>query len=94
MHRPKVYVKTDVLWQRNIKTKLIVARHTTRERWAFAPYSIEERGERNVPLIYLKTARWRTVRGSTRYFINIPTRPSQYYPVEFNHIYVCWCEIT
>src|SRR6266702_4089093 len=28
------------------------------------------------------------------YFVNIPTRPSQYYPVEFNHIYVCWCEIT
>ncbi len=67
---------------------------TTRERWAFAPYAIEERGEQNVPLIYLKEARWRTVRGSTGYFVNIPTRPSQYYPVEFNHIYVCWCEIT
>jgi len=71
-----------------------VACLTTRERWAFAPYAIEERGERNVPLIYLKEARWRIVRGSTGYFVNIPTRPSQYYPVEFNHIYVCWCEIT
>jgi len=71
-----------------------VARLTTRERWAFAPYAIEDRGERNVPLIYLKEARWRTVRGSTGYFVNIPTRLSQYYPVEFNHIYVCWCEIT
>src|SRR6266702_4444112 len=60
----------------------------------FVPYAIEERGERNVPLIYLKEARWRTVRGSTGYFVNIPTRPSQYYPVEFNHIYLCWCEIT
>jgi len=58
------------------------------------PYIIEERGERNIPLIYLKTARWRTVRGSTGYFVNIPTRPNQYYPVEFNHTYVCWCEIT
>src|SRR6266702_4978975 len=66
----------------------------TRERWAFVPYAIEDRGERNVPLIYLKEARWRTVRGSTGYFVNIPTRPSQYYPVEFNHTYVCWCEIT
>src|SRR6266581_5044366 len=66
----------------------------TRERWAFVPYAIEDRGERNVPLIYLKEARWRTIRGSTGYFVNIPTRPSQYYPVEFNHIYVCWCEIT
>ncbi len=66
----------------------------TRERWAFVPYTIEDRGERNIPLIYLKTARWRTVRGSTGYFVNIPTRPSQYYPVEFNHTYVCWCEIT
>ncbi len=89
-----VYVKTNVLWQCNIKTKLAVACLTTRERWAFAPYSIDNRGEQNVPLIYLKTARWRTVRGSTGYFVNIPTRPSQYYPVEFNHIYVCWCEIT
>ncbi len=71
-----------------------MVRLTTRERWAFAPYTIEERGERNVPLIYLKEARWRTVRGSTGYFVNIPTRPSQYYPVEFNHTYVCWCEIT
>src|SRR6266571_1900678 len=67
---------------------------TTRERWAFAPYAIEDRGERNIPLIYLKEARWRTVQGSTRYFVNIPTRPSQYYPVEFNHIYMCWCKIT
>ncbi len=71
-----------------------MARLTTRERWAFAPYMIEDRGERNVPLIYLKAAHWRTIQGSTGYFVNIPTRPSQYYPVEFNHVYVCWCEIT
>jgi len=71
-----------------------MVRFTTRERWAFAPYSLEERGEQNVPLIYLKEARWRTVQGSTGYFVNIPTRPSQYYPVEFNHTYVCWCKIT
>src|SRR6266704_4452106 len=67
---------------------------TTKDRWVFTPYSLEQRGERDVPLIYLKEARWRTVRGSTGYFVNIPTRPSQYYPVEFNHIYMCWCEIT
>jgi len=66
----------------------IVVCLTTREWWAFAPYTIEERGEWNVPLIYLKEARWQTVRGSTEYFVNIPTRPVQYYPVEFNHIYV------
>ena len=58
------------------------------------PYSIKERGDHNIPLIYLKEARWRTVRGSTGYFVNIPTRPSQYYPVEFNHVCVCWCKIT
>ena len=28
------------------------------------------------------------------YFVNIPTRPAQYYPVEFNHDFVCWTEIT
>jgi len=71
-----------------------VARFTTKDCWVFTPYSLEERGERDVPLIYLKEARWRTVRGSTGYFINIPTRPSQYYPVEFNHNFVCWTEIT
>jgi len=71
-----------------------VARITTRECWVFAPYSIDERGERDVPLIYLKTTRWRTIQGSTGYFVNIPTRPSQYYPVEFNHNFVCWTEIT
>jgi len=45
-------------------------------------------------LIYLKEARWRTVQGNTGYFVNIPTRPRQYYLVEFNHTYLCWCEIT
>ncbi len=77
-----------------LRPSFIMARLTTQERWAFAPYALEDRGEQNVPLIYLKEARWRTIRGSTGYFVNIPTRPSQYYPVEFNHIYVCWCEIT
>ena len=67
---------------------------TTQEHWVFAPYSLNERGERDVPLIYLKTARWRTIRGSTGYFVNIPTRPAQYYPVEFNHNFLCWTEIT
>ncbi len=71
-----------------------MARITTKERWGFTPYLINDRGERNVPLIYLKTARWRNVRGSTGYFVNIPTRPAQYYPVEFNHNFMCWTEIT
>ncbi len=66
---------------------------TTKDRWVFEPYLLAQRGERDVPLIYLKEAWWRTIRGSTRYFINIPTRPSQYYPVEFNHNFVCWTEI-
>jgi len=70
-----------------------VARITTKERWGFVPYSIHGRGERDIPLIYLKTAWWRTVRGNTGYFVNIPTRPAQYYPVEFNHDFVCWTEI-
>ncbi len=71
-----------------------MAHITTRDRWVFTPYSLNERGERDVPLIYLKTTQWRTVRGSTGYFVNIPTRPAQYYPVEFNHNFVCWTEIT
>jgi len=42
---------------------------------------------------YIKEARWRTIQGSTGYFVNIPIRPLKYYPVKFNHIYKCWCEI-
>ncbi len=71
-----------------------MARLTTKDHWVFTPYSIEEQGERDVPLIYLKNARWRTVQGSMGYFVNIPTRPSQYYPIEFNHNVVCWTKIT
>src|SRR6266702_564628 len=63
----------------------IVAHITTREHWGFIPYSIEERGERDVPLIYLKTARWRTIRGSTGYFVNIPTRCYESGHVSFFH---------
>src|SRR6266704_2272538 len=77
-----------------LRPSSIVVCLTTRDCWAFAPYSIENQGERDVPLIYLKTTRWRTVHGSTGYFINIPTRPSQYYPIKFNHNFVCWMEIT
>ncbi len=67
---------------------------TTKDHWVFTPYSLEERGEWDIPFIYLKNTRWRTIRGSTGYFVNIPTRPSQYYPVEFNHNFVCWTKIT
>ena len=70
---------------------------TTRDRWGinrtFRPYIIERRGERNVPQIYLGAARWRTIRGDTGYYVNIPTRPSQWYPVEFNFENLCWVEI-
>src|SRR6266702_2679161 len=41
-----------------------------------------------------QATRQNTDGGSTGYFVNIPTRPSQYYPVEFNHNFVCWTEIT
>ena len=67
---------------------------TTKDRWVFQPYSIESRGPRNVPTRYLKTARWRTIGGSTGYYVDVPTRPSRYYPVEFNFPNFCWCEVT
>ncbi len=87
--------QANVQWQCNIKTKLfVVACLTTKDCWVFLPYSIVNWGERDIPLIYLKEAQWRTVQGNNGYFVNIPIRPSQYYPVEFNHNYVCWTEIT
>ncbi len=60
----------------------------------FQPYSIESRGHCEVPTRYLKEARWRTIGGSTGYYVDIPTRPSRYYPVEFNFPHFCWCEVT
>ncbi len=66
---------------------------TTKDHWVFAPYSNEQRGEQDIPIIYLKEARWRTIRGSTGYFVNILMQPVQYYPVEFNHNFVCWTKI-
>src|SRR6266702_4050138 len=86
---PRIEPKSRLTFSGNVTLRpsspfFVVPRITTKERWVFAPYSTQERGERDVPLIYLKTARWRTVRGSTGYFVNIPTRPAQYYPVEFN----------
>ncbi len=94
---PTIEPKSRLMFSGNITLRpssLTVACLTTKDCWVFAPYSIEERGEQDVPLIYLKEARWRTIRGSTGYFVNIPTRPSQYYPIEFNHNFVCWTEIT
>jgi len=60
----------------------------------FQPYSIESRGHCNVPTRYLKEARWRTIGGSTGYYVDVPTRPSRYYPIEFNFPHFCWCEVT
>src|SRR6266581_2871976 len=71
-----------------------MARLTTRDHWVFQPYSIESRGHCNVPTRYLKEARWRTIGGSTRYYVDIPTRPLRHYPVEFNFPHFCWCEVT
>ncbi len=67
---------------------------TTRDHWVFQPYSIESQGHHNVPTRYLKEARWRTIGGSTGYYVDIPTRPFRHYPVEFNFPHFCWCEVT
>jgi len=67
---------------------------TTADRWGvnqIAGYTIPNRGERNVPTRYLKAARWRTHRGETGYFVDFPTRPDRYYPVEFDFTHTCWC---
>ena len=67
---------------------------TTRDRWDWnqvQSYTIPSRGERNVPTRYLRAARWRTHRGETGYFVDFPTRPSRFYPVEFNFEHTCWC---
>ena len=72
-----------------------MANATTRHRWTdFVPHSLQARGERIVPQHFLGAARWRTVRGDTRYFIDDATRPSRFYPVEFNFAHTCWVEIT
>ena len=72
-----------------------MANATTRHRWTdFAPHSLQTRGERIVPQRFLGATRWRTVRGDTGYFIDDATRPSCFYPVEFNFAHACWVETT
>ncbi|KAH9039631.1 hypothetical protein EDB85DRAFT_2141138 [Lactarius pseudohatsudake] len=68
---------------------------TTRDQWqrVFEPYTLNRRGDRNVPVIFLGAARWRTHNGVIGYFVDIPTRPSCYYPVEFNFDHICWAEV-
>ena len=60
----------------------------------FVPYSLTERGQCIVPRRFLGAARWRTVRDSTGYFIDDPTRSYQFYPVEFHFAQACWVEVT
>ena len=80
---------------RDIKTKLpIVARVTTRERWTdFEPYTLDGRGENNVPIGYIKTAEWATIRDFTGYYVHLPHRPAGWYPVEFNTEHTCWTRV-
>ena len=71
-----------------------MAQATTRQQWTdFVPYSLTERGQCIVPRRFLGAARWRTVRDSTGYFIDDPTRPYQFYPVEFHFVQACWVEV-
>ena len=73
----------------------VVVQATTRQQWTdFVPYSISEQGPHIVPWQFLGAARWRTVRESTGYFIDDPTRPYHFYPVEFHFTQACWVEIT
>ena len=60
----------------------------------FVPYSITEQGQCIVPQRFLGAARWRTVCDSTGYFIDDPTRPYRFYPIEFHFVQACWVEVT
>ena len=72
-----------------------MAQATTRQQWTdFVPHFLTERGLCIVPRRFLGAARWRTVRDSTGYFIDDPTRPYRFYPVEFNFAHACWVEVT
>ncbi|KAH9059802.1 hypothetical protein EDB87DRAFT_1577340 [Lactarius vividus] len=68
---------------------------TTREHWTnFQPYSLERRGSRNIPLIFLKEACWREYRDDEGYFVDFTAAPTHYRPVEFNFDHLCWVEVT
>ncbi|KAH9040495.1 hypothetical protein EDB85DRAFT_2173781 [Lactarius pseudohatsudake] len=47
----------------------------------------------NRQFIFLGVARWRTHNGVIGYFVDIPTWPSRYYPVEFNFDHICWAKV-
>ncbi|KAH9171421.1 hypothetical protein EDB89DRAFT_1906896 [Lactarius sanguifluus] len=57
-------------------------------------YSLERRGDRNVPEQFLQAARWREYRGDTGYFVDFASGPTRYRAVEFNFDNVCWTEVT
>ncbi|KAI9449531.1 hypothetical protein BJY52DRAFT_1227715 [Lactarius psammicola] len=72
---------------------LLKLSHVPVDTWVFAQYSIERRGDRNIPVRYLTNARWGTINSTTGYWVEIPTRPLRYYPVEFNFEHTCWTEV-
>ncbi|KAH8976831.1 hypothetical protein EDB92DRAFT_1823119, partial [Lactarius akahatsu] len=79
----------------SIHQDLPIVAFTTRDQWRnFQTYSLERRGDRNVPVQFLGAARWREYRGETGYFVDFASGPTRYRPVEFNFDHLCWVEIT
>ncbi|KAH9051764.1 hypothetical protein EDB87DRAFT_1693690 [Lactarius vividus] len=88
-----VQVGLTLQWKHYIKTKIATVAFTTRERWTnFQPYSLERRGSRNVPLIFLKEAHWREYWDDEGYFVDFAAAPTCYRPVEFNFDHLCWVD--
>ena len=73
---------------------------TTKDRWDFQPYSLQERGPCNVPPQYRKNTFWGydSETESSGYYARIAEEyrqegdPDRAWCLEFNAEYICWCE--
>jgi hypothetical protein len=70
---------------------------TWAEEGPFAPYNINNRGPRNIPYEFTKTATWTIIDGTEGYYTRLLLKPEveagRYYPVEFNFPHHCWVEV-
>jgi hypothetical protein len=79
----------------------MASQQTTQEIWEqegpFPTYNLDNRGPRNVPYKFTKSATWTIINGVEGYYSRSLIEPEvevgRYYPVEFNFECRCWVEV-
>jgi hypothetical protein len=84
-----------------LRPRSTVVSQTTQEIWEqeglFPAYNLDNRGPRNVPNEFMRTATWTTIDGVEGYYTRSLLEPEveagRFYPVEFNFEHCCWVEV-